>query len=83
MTDVEAGGRLIEQQDAGAVPALAATELNQHAREMHALLLAAGQGADDAAAEIREIDFGQRLLDHRIERAAAVVAGAHLHDLGD
>ena len=40
---VEARGRLVQQQQAGAVQRLAAGELHQHAGKMRALLLAAGQ----------------------------------------
>jgi hypothetical protein len=40
---VETGGRLVQQQQARTVQRLAAGELHQHAGEMRALLLAAGQ----------------------------------------
>ena len=57
---VEARGRLVEQQQARAVRGLAAGKLQQHAGEMRALLLAAGERGDDAVAESRELDIGER-----------------------
>ena len=60
MLQVEARGRLVEQQQARPVRGLAAGELHQHAGEMRALLLAARQRRDDAVAERREIDVGER-----------------------
>ena len=41
VAQVEARGRLVEHQHAGAVHGFAAGKLHQHAREMRALLLAA------------------------------------------
>ena len=49
MLQVEARGRLVEQQQARPVRVLAAGKLHQHAGEMRALLLAAGQRRDDRA----------------------------------
>ena len=69
VAQVEARGRLVEQQHARSVRGLAAGELNQHAREMRALLLAARQRGDDAVAEAAEIDLGERRVDQRVDRA--------------
>ena len=67
MPQVEARGRLVEQQQAGAVRRLAAGELHQHAGEMRALLLAAGERRDDALAERAEVDLGERGLGQRVD----------------
>ena len=80
---VEAGGRLVQQQQARAVQRLAAGELHQHAGKMRALLLAARQRRQLPVAEIFQSDFVQRRLDQRLRRGAAAFAGTHLHDLLD
>ena len=49
VAQVETGGRLVEQQHAGAMLRLATGELDQHAGQMRALLLAARQRGDDAS----------------------------------
>ena len=82
MPQVEARGRLVEQQQARPVRGLAAGELHQHAGEMRALLLAARERGDDAVAERGEIDLGER-RSARASIAAAAVARAHAHHLGD
>ena len=51
MAQIEARGRLVEQQQAGTMGLLPARELHHHARKMRPALLAAGQGGDDAVAE--------------------------------
>ena len=83
MLQVEARGRLVEQQQARPVRGLAAGKLHQHAGEMRALLLAAGERRDDALAERREIDVGERALGKLVDRAAVAVARTHAHDFAD
>ena len=83
MLQVEARGRLVEQQQAGAVRGLAAGKLHQHAREMRALLLAAGQRRDDAVMEGGEVDIRERGLGEIVDRAAVAVGGAHAHHFAD
>ena len=71
MPQVEARGRLVEQQHARAVRGLPAGKLHQHARQMHALLLAARQGRDAPLAELADVDLGQRGLDQVVEPRSA------------
>ncbi len=83
MPQVEARGRLVEQQRARPVRHLPAGKLHQHPRQMDALLLAAGQCGDRSLAELGNIDFGKRGLDHLFDPRAACVARPHAHDLRD
>ena len=59
MLQVEAGCRLVQQQNAVSMDPFAAHELQQGACEMGALLLGAGKGREFAVPEGRQIDFGQ------------------------
>ena len=83
MAQVEARGRLVEQQHPRAVRRLSASKLNQHAGEMRALLLASRQRGDHAVVEIVEVDLIERSLDEIVDLAAATIAGAHAHDFRD
>ena len=80
---VEAGGRLVQQQQAGAVLLFAAGELHQHAGKMRALLLAAGERRQLPVAEMREPDLAQRRIDQLLRGGAAGVARAHMDDFLD
>ena len=79
--DVDAGERLIEQDDA--------TFLGKRACEKHALLLPAGQLADLAGAEGRHADTGERLVDlgaiacRGYAQESHVAVAAHHHHVLD
>ena len=62
---------------------LTAGELHQHAREMRALLLAAGQRRQLAVAEALQSHLFQCLFDQRAQGGAAASAGSHLDDFLD
>src|SRR5262249_15385619 len=81
MAQIEARGRLVQHEQAGAMDGLAASELHQHASKMRTLLLAARERGDDALAKRREIDLRKRAGDERV--AATAVARAHAHPVGD
>ena len=66
MPQIEARGRLVQQQQAGTVHGLAAGQLHQHAGEMRALLFAAGQRRQFAVAETSESDLVQCGVDQRL-----------------
>ncbi len=83
MPQVEARGRLVQQQQAGAVQRLAAGELHQHAGEMRALLLAAGQRRQLPVTEMRQPDLVQRRIDQPLRGGAAGIARAHVDDFLD
>ena len=55
MAQIEARGRLVQQQQARAMRGLAAGKLHQHAGKMRALLLAAGQRRELSLAEMRPV----------------------------
>ena len=80
---VEAGGRLVQQQQAGPMPCLAAGQLHQHAGKMRPLLFAAGQRRQLPVAEISQADFVERRIDQPLRRDAAAVAGADPDDFLD
>ena len=79
--DVDAGERLVEQDD----PAF----LRQRAGQEHALLLAAGQFADLALAKVAHADALERLVDPvavgcaRHAQEIHVAVAAHHHDVFD
>ena len=72
---VEAGGRLVQQQQAGAVQLFAAGELHQHAGKMRALLLDEPTSSLDMRHQIDLVETAKR----RAQNGTAVIAV--LHDL--
>lgn len=83
VAQVEARGRLVQQQKSRAVFGLAAGELHQHAGEMGSLLLAAGQCRQLPVSEMGEANLVQCGIDERARLARAAIACAHQHDLLD
>ena len=80
MAQIEARCRLIQQQNPWPAFGFAAGKLNKDAGKMRPLLLAAGQGRDDAVTQVRDIDLPQRLLDRLADEWSASVACPHSYD---
>ena len=83
MAHVEAGRRLIQQQQAWPMQRLAAGKLHQDAGQMRALLFAAGERRQLPVAEMRQSDLGERGIDQPLRAGAAGIARAHMNDLLD
>lgn len=83
VAQVEARGRLVEQQHAGTVIGFAAGQLNKNAREMRALLLAAGERRQFAVPERLQFEFGDGGVDQLLRCGTRAIARAHEHDFLD
>ena len=74
--EIEAGGRFVEEEVAGAAVAGCGSDLNEGAGEMDALLLAAGEGRGVAGGEAREADAIESLPDKLARARRADVGGS-------
>src|SRR5882672_1851790 len=83
MAQIKVRGRLVEQEQPRTMVPLATAKLNEHAREVGAMLFAAGERGDDAISECGEANLGESRFDERLHRSVAGFAGAHAHNLGD